>query len=52
MVTSSFVVARPANLRVGPVQAEDRWLLNIPLAISATVTETGGDLNVTATCAL
>ena len=52
VVTSSFVVARPANLRVGPVQAEDRWLLNIPLAISATVTETGGDLNVTATCAL
>ncbi len=52
VTTSTFVVARPANLRVGPIQTENRWLLNIPLAIGANVTETGGDLNVTANCAL
>lgn len=52
VTTATFVVARPANLRLGPVSAAERWHLGVPLVITALVTETGGDLDVTASCAL
>lgn len=52
VTTSTFVVAKPANLRLVSVQADERWFLGVPLPVTALVSETGGDLDVTASCAL